>query len=61
MTSPTTPSVVRKLTNTKEYVEEVSAARIYGGVHYRTSATVAQEMGRKIAELTLRESMRPLR
>ncbi|HTS55054.1 MAG TPA: vanadium-dependent haloperoxidase, partial [Burkholderiales bacterium] len=61
MTSPTAPGVVRTWNSTKEYVEEVSAARIYGGVHYRTSAVVAQEMGRKIAELTLRERMRPLR
>ena len=61
MTSPTAPGVVRKWTSTKEYVEEVSTARIYGGVHYRTSTLVAQEMGRKIAELTLRERMQPLR
>jgi hypothetical protein len=61
MTSPTAPGVVRKWKSSREYVEEVSAARIYGGVHYRTSTVVAQEMGRKIAELTLRERMRPLR
>ena len=61
MTSPTAPGVVRKWTSTREYVDEVSAARIYGGVHYRTSATVGQDMGRKIAELTLRERMQPLR
>jgi hypothetical protein len=60
MTSPTAPRVVRKWNSTKEYVDEVSAARIYGGVHYRSSTVVAQEMGRKIAELTLRERMRPL-
>jgi hypothetical protein len=61
MTSPTAPGVVRRWHNTREYVEEVSAARIYGGVHYRTSAIIGQEMGKKIAELTLRERMRPLR
>lgn len=60
MTSSAAPGVVRKWRSTKEYVEEVSAARIYGGVHYRTSATVGQEMGRKIAELALRERMRRL-
>jgi hypothetical protein len=61
MTSPTAPGVLRRWKSTKEYVEEVSAARIYGGVHYRTSTTVGQEMGRRIAELALRERMRPLR
>jgi hypothetical protein len=43
----------------KAYIEEVSAARIYGGIHYRTSALVGQDMGRRIAELVLRECMRP--
>ena len=60
MKSPTAPGVVRKWNSTKEYVAEVSDARIYGGVHYRTSTVIAQEMGRRIAELTLRERMRPL-
>ena len=60
MTSSAAPGFVRKWNTTKEYVEEVSVARIYGGVHYRTSTVVAQEMGRKIAELALRERMRPL-
>ena len=61
MTSASASGVTRRWNNTREYVEEVSAARIYGGVHYRTSAVAAQEMGRKIAELALRERMRPLR
>jgi hypothetical protein len=61
MTSVSASGVTRRWNNTKEYVDEVSAARIYGGVHYRTSAIVGQEMGRKIAELALRERMRPLR
>ena len=60
MTSSAAPGVVRKWNTTREYVEEVSAARIYGGVHYRTSAVAAREMGRRIAELALRERMRPL-
>lgn len=61
MTSSSASGVTRRWSNTREYVDEVSAARIYGGVHYRTSALVAQEMGRKIAELALRERMQPLR
>jgi len=60
MTSPTAPGFIRNWNTTREYVEEVSVARIYGGVHYRTSAVVGREMGRKIAELALRERMRPL-
>ena len=61
MTSSSASGVTRRWNNTREYVDEVSAARIYGGVHYRNSAIVGQEMGKKIAELALRERMQPLR
>ncbi len=61
MTSPTAPGIVRKWSNTKEYADEVSAARTYGGIHYRTSNMVGQAMGRKIGELTVRKYLNPIR
>ena len=51
MTSPALPGVTRRWTTLKAYSDEVSNARIYGGIHYRFSTIVAQEMGRKLAEL----------
>lgn len=45
----------------REYVEEAAAARIYGDVHYLPTTMVDRAVGRKIAELTLRQGMRPLR
>ena len=51
MTSPALPGVTRRWTTLKAYSDEVSNARIYGGIHYRFSTIVAQDMGRKIAEL----------
>jgi len=50
MTSPTAPGVVRKWTRVQDYMEEVSLARVYAGFHYRFSATIGEEMGRKIGE-----------
>src|SRR5262245_45949084 len=58
MTSATAPGVTRKWTRIPDYVEEVSAARIYAGFHYRFSTAVGQDMGRKIAELTLATQLR---
>src|SRR5207237_5136952 len=45
MTSPTAPGVVRRWTTPTAFTDEVSAARIYGGIHYRTSTVVGQTMG----------------
>jgi hypothetical protein len=50
------PGVVRQYTSLHQLDEEVSMARIWGGVHYRTSTEVGRAMGKKgrrvcIAEL----------
>ena len=46
MTSAAVPGVVHRWTRIADYIEEVSDARIFGGVHYRNSAEVGKAMGR---------------
>jgi hypothetical protein len=53
MTSPTAPGVEHKWASIQEYADEVSLARIYGGIHYRNSTVVGKAMGKQIGELTL--------
>jgi hypothetical protein len=61
MTSPTAPGVVRRWTTGKAFTDEVSAARIYGGIHYRTSTVVGQTMGRQIGEYAVQNYLKPIR
>jgi len=61
MTSRTAPGVTRSFERLSDYVGEVVNARVYEGVHYRTSGEVGAEMGRKIGEHTVRSYLRPLR
>jgi hypothetical protein len=61
MTSPTAPGVVRRWTSAKAFTDEVSEARIFGGIHYRTSAVVGQTMGRQIGELAVKRYLTPIR
>ena len=49
--SPTAGGMTRTWKNVAELREEVKAARIYDGVHYRNSANVGDDMGRKIGRL----------
>lgn len=58
MTSPTAPGVTRRWTRLQDYADEVAVARIYAGFHYRFSATIGMDMGRKIGELTVATQMR---
>ena len=60
MTSSTAPGVVHKWASIADYAEEVSLARIYGGVHYRNSTVVGKAMGRKIGELAVQNYLKPV-
>ena len=58
MTSPTAPGVTRKWTRLQDYMSEVSLARTVAGFHYRFSNKAGEDMGRKIAELTVATQLR---
>lgn len=60
MVSPTAPGVTRKWTTIQEWADEVSEARIYGGIHYRNSAVVGKAMGKKIGELAVQRYLTPI-
>jgi hypothetical protein len=59
MTSPTAPGVTHRWTNIRAYNDEVSHARIWAGFHYRFSAGVGQELGRKVGEYVAKTVMLP--
>jgi hypothetical protein len=58
MTSATAPGVTHKWATIAEYAEEVSLARIYGGLHYRNSTMVGKAMGKKIGELAVQNYLK---
>ena len=60
LTSATAPGVTRSFTRLSDYVTEVIDARVYDGVHYRTSGEVGAAMGRKIGEYTVQNYFKPL-
>ena len=60
MTSPTAPGVTHQWTNLNAYADEVAAARIAAGFHYRFSTVVGQDMGRQIGVHTVKTIMQPL-
>jgi len=59
LVSPTAPGVTRRWNRLTDYATEVSNARIWAGFHYRFSTEVAQDMGRKIGELTMATQLLP--
>jgi hypothetical protein len=51
--SPTAGGAVREWKSVGAFMDEVKVARIYDGVHYRNSADVGNEMGRKVGALAV--------
>ena len=60
-TSPTAGGAVRTWRSVGDFVQEVAAARIYDGVHYRNSTEVGTAMGKKIGVLAVSKAPRPTR
>jgi membrane-associated phospholipid phosphatase len=52
--SPTAKGAVRRWTSVDDFVAEVANARIYEGIHYRTSTEVGAAMGRRIGDAAVR-------
>jgi hypothetical protein len=50
-TSATAPATVRRWTKVDDFVQEVADARVYDGVHYRTSTEVGTALGKKVGAL----------
>jgi hypothetical protein len=59
-TSITANGAARSWTTIGDFMQEVAQARIYDGVHYRTSTEVGTAMGRQIGELAAAKYLRPL-
>jgi len=46
--------------STDEIIKEIIAARIYGGMHYRTSGVHGSAMGRKVAHWIAKNYFQPV-
>ena len=57
-TSPTNPGFERHWARLSEGVEEVIEARIYSGIHYRTSDEDGAAVGRKVARFVVNHALR---
>jgi hypothetical protein len=57
-TSPTAKGAKRSWTKIDDFMQEVANARVYDGVHYRTSTEVGLTMGKQVGGLAAAKFMR---
>jgi hypothetical protein len=56
--SPTNPGFTRQWTTFSQGIDEVIEARIYSGIHYRTSDEVGARVGRQVARFVVNHAPR---
>jgi hypothetical protein len=61
LVSTTAPGVTRIFRKLSDYVDEVVEARIYDGVHYRTSGEVGRDVGRQVGQYVAANYFKPLK
>ncbi len=59
LSTPTAPGVTRRYTRLQEVVDEISNARIWGGIHWRTDQTAGETLGRQVGQWVVQREMRP--
>jgi hypothetical protein len=59
-TSYIAKGAARSWTKIDDFIQEVAQARIYDGVHYRTSTESGTAMGKQVGELAVAKYLRPL-
>jgi hypothetical protein len=60
MTSRTAPGVTHRWSDLRDFVREVSNARIWAGFHYRFSTRVGQDMGQQIGDYVVANYLQPI-
>lgn len=57
--TPTAPGVTRRYRTLAAIVAEMSNARIWGGIHWRTDQEIGEALGREVGRLVVETQLRP--
>ena len=60
LTTPSLPNIVLRYYSFKEIENDVSDARVYGGIHFRTDQEAGADLGRAVGTAVYRNNLRPV-
>jgi hypothetical protein len=60
LTNPTVPDIVLQYTSFKQITDDVSDARVYGGIHFRTDQVAGERLGRSIGTAVYKNNLLPM-
>jgi hypothetical protein len=59
LTNPAVPSIVLQYTSFKQITDDISDARVYGGIHFRSDQEAGADLGRAIGTAVYKNNLRP--
>jgi len=60
LSNPAVPSIVLQYTSFKQITDDISDARVYGGIHFRTDQDAGAVLGRAIGTAVYKGNLRPM-
>jgi PAP2 superfamily len=60
LSNPAVPDIVLQYTTFKQITEDISDARVYGGIHFRTDQVAGERLGNAIGRAVYKNNLRPM-
>lgn len=59
LANPAAPNIVLHYTSFKQITDDISDARVYGGIHFRTDQAAGEKLGRAVGKAVYKGNLRP--
>jgi hypothetical protein len=60
LTNPVVPAITLQYTSFKQITDDISDARVYGGIHFRTDQEAGADLGRAVGTSVYENNLRPV-
>jgi PAP2 superfamily len=60
LSNPAVPNIVLQYTSFRQITDDISDARIYGGIHFRFDQVAGEHLGRAVGKAVYRHNLRPV-
>ena len=61
LTNPAVPDIVLQYTSFKQITDDISDARVYGGIHFRSDQDAGERLGTAVGRAVYKKNLRPVR
>jgi hypothetical protein len=60
LSNPAVPDIVLQYTTFKQIIDDISDARVYGGIHFRTDQAAGERLGKAVGKAVYKNNLRPM-